>query len=94
MVPINNHKTSIMQELTRWEKLLSSHNGEFLMGDMLTLGDIAFFPYLAHLDRYGLPLSKNFPKIRKYFERMNNRSSVKKTYPSGWKNEQVKQWLK
>jgi glutathione S-transferase len=44
-------------ELLRWEKLLASNNSEFLGGKTVMMVDIAFFPYLAHLVRYGLELN-------------------------------------
>ena len=50
-------KSSADMELLRWEKLLASNNSEFLGGKTVMMVDVAFFPYLAHLVRYGLELN-------------------------------------
>lgn len=55
------------------------------MGKDVTMADVAFFPYLAHLVRFGFSLKKNFTKLQKYYQVMCERSTVQKTWPSGWK---------
>jgi glutathione S-transferase len=59
-----------------------------------SFADIAMFPYLAHLVRFGLPLKKNFPKLDAYYNSFSERASVKKTWPSGWTTMKVKPFLK
>lgn len=55
-------KGLIEKELYRWEKLLAQQNAEYLLGKKVTLCDIAFFPYLAQLVRFGFQLKKSFPR--------------------------------
>ncbi len=93
LAQLYSRKQKVMQELLRWEKLLVAHKGQFLVGDPITLADISFFPLLAHLHRYGLPLNAQFPKLDQYLQRMFKRSSVQRTLPHGWKVTK-KQWLK
>ncbi len=91
-------KTTLDIELTRWEKLLmmNSHsgngNGEFLGGRSIMLVDVAFFPYLAQLVRYGLDLTP-YPNLRRYYGMMEQRPSVIKTWPSGWTTTTVEKYL-
>ena len=82
-----------MKELYRWDKLLS-HGEEFICGNKVSLVDIAFFPYLAHLVRFGFPLKTTFPKLGTYYDNFSERETVKKTWPSGWRDFKPKQYLK
>jgi len=85
-------KTSLDIELTRWEKLLMSHGAEFLGGTNIMLVDVAFFPYLAQLVRFGLDLS-GYPLLKQYYDMMERRPSVVKTWPSGWSTTAVERYL-
>jgi glutathione S-transferase len=77
---VKEWKLTVDPELTRWEKLLIVNNSEYLGGKSVQLVDIAFFPYLAHLIRYGLELN-SYPKLKAYYELMEKRSTVTKTWP-------------
>jgi glutathione S-transferase len=55
---VKEGKIIITNELTRWEKLLQTHNEQFLMGKDITMVDVSFFPYFAHLLRYGFSIKK------------------------------------
>ena len=62
---VKEFKSTSDVELSRWEKLLVVNGSDFLGGKAIQMVDIAFFPYLAHLVRYGLDLSsvRNFSSI-------------------------------
>jgi glutathione S-transferase len=86
-------KQIMTTELMRWEKLMQSHNEMFLMGKDITIVDICFFPYFAHILRYGFVIKK-MPRLEAYYENMMKRTSVKRTWPSGWSQTTPHQWLK
>lgn len=94
MEKVKGFKTLLSREMMRWEKLLEyGSSGDFLLGSEISLCDICFFPYLAHLVRYGLPLEPTCPRLHKYYNMMLQRPSVKKTWPIGWADEPVAAWL-
>jgi glutathione S-transferase len=89
---VKEWRSSADMELLRWEKLLASNNSEFLGGKTVMMVDIAFFPYLAHLVRYGLELN-SYPRLKAYYNIMEKRPSVVKTWPSGWSTTAVEKYL-
>jgi glutathione S-transferase len=74
---VKEAKIIVTNELTRWEKLLQSHNEPFLVGKDITIVDVAFFPYFAHLLRYGFNVKK-MPRLESYYDVMCKRTSVKR----------------
>jgi glutathione S-transferase len=74
-------------EVARWEAHLQQ-GGSFLVGDSLTLADIAVFPGAAFLVRTGLTLSKRAPKLAAWYERLATRPSVQASWPPHWRESQ------
>jgi glutathione S-transferase len=71
-------------EAARWEAHLE-HGGHYLVGDDLSLADIAVFPGVAFFVRTGLTLSKRAPKLAAWYERMVERPSVQASWPPHWR---------
>ena len=59
-------------------------NVEFLATKQLSMADIRFFPHLAMFVRFGLELEPKFPHLARYYQKMLQLPSVKKTWPPHW----------
>jgi len=59
-------------------------NVEFLASKQLSMADIRFFPHLALFVRCGLELEPKFPHLARYYQKMLQLPSVKKTWPPHW----------
>jgi len=57
---------------------------EFLAGKQLSMADIKFFPFLALWVRCGLALEPKYPYMARYYKKMLQLPSVKKTWPPHW----------
>ena len=54
-----------------------------------SLADVAFYPYLALLVRFGLPLKKlGCDRLVSYHDMVSNRPTVRATHPSHWKDSE------
>jgi len=56
----------------------------FLAGKKLSMADIRLFPHLALFVRFGLELEPRFPHLARYYQKMLQLPSVKKTWPPHW----------
>ena len=56
----------------------------FLAGKQLSMADMIFFPSLALYVRFGLELEPKFPHLARYYKKMLQLPSVKKTWPPHW----------
>lgn len=64
-----------------FEYLESQLEGDWLVGDDLTIGDIAVVSNLVHLSHVGLlPDRSRWPKLARYAERMMSRPSFRTLY--------------
>jgi len=59
-------------------------DAEYLASKELSMTDVKFFPYLAVFVRWGLELEPDFPHMARYYEKMLELPSVKKTWPPDW----------
>jgi len=59
-------------------------DGGFLAGKQLSMADIRFFPHIALCVRLGLELEPKFPHLSRYYKKMQQLPSVKKTWPPHW----------
>jgi len=59
-------------------------DAEYLASKELSMADIRVFPYLAAFVRWGLELEPDFPHMARYYQKMLERPSVKKTWPHDW----------
>ena len=71
-------------EVARWEAHIE-RGGRYLVGDDISIADIAVFPGIAFLVRTGLTLSKRTPKLAGWYERMAERPSVQASWPPHWR---------
>ena len=52
---------------------------KFIAGDKYTIADMAIYPWIVQHDRAGQDL-KNFPSLKKWFDKMGKRPAVKRAY--------------
>jgi glutathione S-transferase len=78
-------------ELKRWDTYLAG-DPEFLVGDTLTLADIAVAVNLFFAQRGGCTF-RDVPHVAKYAERMKERKCFAETWPPHWKVSANKDWL-
>ncbi len=71
-------------EVERWETHIE-RGGRYLVGDDISIADIAVFPGIAFLVRTGLTLSKRTPKLAAWYEQMAARPSVQASWPPHWR---------
>jgi glutathione S-transferase len=71
------------EELKIWDKYASQ--GDYLVGDKLTLADLFMFTNIALYVRLGLNLANDAPNVAKFYDRMSKLPSVVKTWPPHWK---------
>jgi len=57
---------------------------QFLAGNKLSMADIVFFPPLALWVRLGLELEPKYPHLARYYQKMAQLPTVKKTWPPHW----------
>ncbi|MDH5671547.1 MAG: glutathione S-transferase C-terminal domain-containing protein [Myxococcales bacterium] len=74
-------------EMAHWERHLQ-HGGDYLVGDRMTLADVAVFPSIAFAVRTGLTLAKRCPKAGAWYERMAARPSVEASWPPHWRQSE------
>ncbi|MEM9085046.1 MAG: glutathione S-transferase family protein [Pseudomonadota bacterium] len=53
-------------------------DGDYLLGDMVTLMDIAWFIYAARLNATGYPLASLHPRVSAWFDRLDGRAEFHK----------------
>ncbi|XP_063407651.1 glutathione S-transferase A-like isoform X2 [Mytilus trossulus] len=80
---IKENLDNCRNELTVWDKYLGECGHDFVAGKQFTLADVFFFPFLAWAWRMSLDFNK-FPNLKKYFESVRERPSVKATWPPHW----------
>jgi glutathione S-transferase len=73
-------RSIILGKLDFVEKGLSG--GEFLVGDRLTMADVAWFTRINILERIGIPLSSDrYPQVLRWYEALARRPSIAATMP-------------
>jgi glutathione S-transferase len=75
-------------EFDRWETYLRQGSGAMLVGDSLTLADVALFPLVAFCVRCELRLSPRWPALDGWYQRLAARPSVQSSWPPHWKQGQ------
>ena len=71
-IAIKNSLSKFCKSYEKYESLLNSH--EYLMGDKLTLLDIAWFIYSYRLHVSGFPFKFRFPNVSKWFNNLYSRN--------------------
>ncbi len=74
----------LKSELDRWETLYA--DAPWSAGESMSLADISVFAYVATSAYLGLQLEPSYPKLRSFYERMRERSSVRDTWPGTWQD--------
>lgn len=71
--------------MDRWNTIIGDK--EYLCGKSFTMADVFFYPFLAFLVRAGATLSAQ-KSLKKYYDRVSERQSVKDTWPPHWKESE------
>ncbi|XP_067111378.1 glutathione S-transferase A-like [Osmerus mordax] len=75
---------ALATELTLWEGYMQKMEaGSYLAGKDFSLADITVFPVIAYAFRFGLS-AERYPRLGQYNDLMNDRPSVKATWPPHW----------
>ncbi|KAL6100045.1 uncharacterized protein ACO6RY_01735 [Pungitius sinensis] len=82
---LKRNKEALATELKLWEGYLQKL-GPHLAGPSFSLADVAIFPTVATLFRYGLSAEK-YPKLGGYHALLKERPSVKASWPPHWLEE-------
>jgi len=80
-------------ELSILNDYLCEEKCKYLTGGEFTLVDIVVFPFLALCDRMGYGFEE-FPNLRRYYEDLKERESIKRTWPPHWVSTPKKNQLK
>lgn len=75
---------ALTTELNLWEGYLQNlDSGLHLAGLFFTLADVAVFPTVATLFRFGLS-AERYPKLGDYYAVLKHRPSIKASWPPHW----------
>ena len=77
--------TLLWRELQRWDRLLQTDS--HLAGPWASLADLRVYPYIATVKRLGLSLKETLPHLEEWTVRMRSRSSVIRSWPEPWAEE-------
>ncbi|XP_051811648.1 glutathione S-transferase A isoform X1 [Acanthochromis polyacanthus] len=75
-------KEALTTELKLWEGYLNKTDC-CLAGKEFTLADVAFYPVIAVIFRFGLS-SERYPALAKYYNSLKDRPSIKASWPPHW----------
>ncbi|XP_061738503.1 glutathione S-transferase A-like [Nerophis ophidion] len=75
---------ALATELHLWEGYLQA--GPYLAGPNFSLADVAVFPTVANLFRYGLTAVR-YPKLSEYHTLLKERPSVRASWPPHWQED-------
>lgn len=72
-------------ELRHWESKV--RESKYVAGDDFSLADCALYPCLAYMVHRGLDLeAEGFPKLKRYYDRVYEKSCAKEACPKGWES--------
>ncbi|XP_076610566.1 glutathione S-transferase A-like [Chaetodon auriga] len=89
---LKRHKEALIAELKLWEGYLDKAPC-CMAGKTFTLADVAIFPSVAFLFRYGLR-EERYPKLAAYSNGLKDRPSIKATWPPKWLDSPRENMLK
>ncbi|XP_049329516.1 glutathione S-transferase rho isoform X1 [Astyanax mexicanus] len=85
------NRENLANELKLWESYLQQMGkGSYLTGKDFSLADVAMFPDLAYLPRFGLR-KERYPRLMEYYEMVKERPSVKASWPPTWREKEKEQ---
>lgn len=70
------------EELDRWNTILGDK--EYICGKNFTMADVFLYPLIAFIIRLGGTFSGQ-GALKKYYDRVSERQSIKDTWPPHWK---------
>uniref|UniRef100_A0A3B1ISQ2 Glutathione S-transferase rho n=1 Tax=Astyanax mexicanus TaxID=7994 RepID=A0A3B1ISQ2_ASTMX len=80
------------ESLKLWESYLQQMGkGSYLTGKDFSLADVAMFPDLAYLPRFGTLRKERYPRLMEYYEMVKERPSVKASWPPTWREKEKEQ---
>ncbi|XP_020498820.1 glutathione S-transferase A [Labrus bergylta] len=86
---VKRNRETLKAEAQLWEGYLQKicASGQesccFLAGKCFSLADVAVFPSIAYLFRYGLS-EERYPKLAAYYNCLKERPSIKASWPPTW----------
>ncbi|XP_076610107.1 glutathione S-transferase A-like isoform X1 [Chaetodon auriga] len=89
---LKRHKEALIAELKLWEGYLDKAPC-CMAGKTFTLADVAIFPSVAFLFRYGL-CEERYPKLAAYSNGLKDRPSIKASWPPTWLDSPRENMLK
>uniref|UniRef100_UPI0037E73296 glutathione S-transferase A-like n=1 Tax=Semicossyphus pulcher TaxID=241346 RepID=UPI0037E73296 len=94
---IKRNKEALTAEVKLWEGYLQGtckDSGCCLAGKNFSLADVAVYPSISYLFRFGL-CEERYPKLAGYYNCLKERPSIKSTWPPTWlENPQTQDLLK
>ncbi|XP_070840052.1 glutathione S-transferase A-like isoform X4 [Chaetodon trifascialis] len=89
---LKRNKEAAIAELKLWEGYLDKAPC-CVAGKTFTLADVAFYPSVAGLFRYGL-CEERYPKLAAYYNSLKDRPSIKGSWPPTWLDSPGQDMLK
>ncbi|KAM4539827.1 glutathione S-transferase A-like [Odontesthes bonariensis] len=89
---VKRNTETLKAEVKMWEGYMQG-SGDFLAGKTFSMVDVAIYPVIAYLFRFGLS-EEHFPKLAAYYNRLKSRPSIKATWPATWKETPGQEMLK
>lgn len=81
---LKRNKDALATELQLWEGYLQKlGTGACIAGKNFSLADVAIFPNVANLFRYGLS-AERYPTLAAYHTQLKERPSIKASWPPHW----------
>ncbi|XP_070702388.1 glutathione S-transferase A [Pempheris klunzingeri] len=80
---VKRNREALKAEIKLWEGYLQKGSGCFLAGKNFSLADVAVYPSIAYVFRFGL-CEERYPKLAAYFNCLKDRPSIKATWPPTW----------
>uniref|UniRef100_A0A8P4G7K0 Glutathione S-transferase rho n=1 Tax=Dicentrarchus labrax TaxID=13489 RepID=A0A8P4G7K0_DICLA len=91
---VKRNREVLSAELKLWEGYLQKGSGCFLAGKNFSLADVAVYPSICYLFRFGL-CEERYPKLAAYYNSLKDRPSIKTSWPPTWlENPQGQDTLK
>ncbi|XP_075867579.1 glutathione S-transferase A-like [Nelusetta ayraudi] len=79
---LKRHREALTAELKLWEGYLKASGG-CLAGKNFSLADVAVFPNIAYVFRFGL-CEEHYPQLATYYKCLKERPSIKASWPPHW----------
>ncbi|XP_069555232.1 glutathione S-transferase A-like [Brachyistius frenatus] len=90
---VKRNREALAAEVKLWEGYLQKGQCCFLAGKTFSLADVAVYPSICYLFRFGLS-EERYPKLTAYYNCLKDRPSIKVSWPPTWLETQGQDTLK